>query len=340
LRDTNIACVSASGVRITTLQDLGIEGDDLADHTLVGAAVEAVAVAVVALLDAVLEDPVAARRERARAQARVAVDVVGVVALLLALPHDTVATQRRHARGQALVLVEQVAVVAHLDAVLDDAVAAGRDRAQVGALVAGHGVGVVALFLALHDAVAAALGDADGRAAVTVEHVAVVAVLDADLNDAVAAHGRRAVALALVVVEPVAVVALLVTLDDAVAAHRLGPGLARVGVELRRIAGVGVELRRVARLTRLAAVVGLAGRRAARRRATRLADLLGATTIVGAADHEHGCAEQQGRSDVMHGASVRPAPWPVKRRRLRARRATHDRGRRARRCLACPTRGA
>src|SRR5690606_17450159 len=166
-------------------------------------------VAVVALLDALVGDAVAAKGGHARGRAGVVVEQVAVVALLDALVHEAVTAHVLGAEHrQAGVAVELVAVVAVLDAGLNVAVAAEGELAGR-ALVGGLAVAVVALLALLHDPVAAAAGQAHRVAAVGLVVVAVVAGLDADLQVAVAAAGQLTGVDAVVAVAEVAVVALL-----------------------------------------------------------------------------------------------------------------------------------
>ena len=170
----------------------------------VQAAVGVVVVAVVAASAVFvllrLQDPVAARGERAAAGAAVVVDVVGVVARLDPDAHEPVAASSGIAGGEAPIAVAGVAVVALLAGV-DHAVAAMRGDAALPAAVRIvrsallRGVGIAVLHPGLDEAVAAPGGFAGGRASVGVVVVPVVALLEA-FDPAVAAD-RRTVALPL-----------------------------------------------------------------------------------------------------------------------------------------------
>src|SRR5690606_22003072 len=156
--------------------------------------------------------------------AGVVVDVVAVVALLDALVHEAVAAKGGHARGRAGVVVEQVAVVALLDALVHEAVTAdvlGADLRQAGVAVVLAAVVAVlaaALEVAVADSAALSAGDAVGAVAV----VAVVALLEALVRVAVAAGGDLAVGRARARGRVVrAEVALLAVADHTVATARL-----------------------------------------------------------------------------------------------------------------------
>jgi hypothetical protein len=170
----------------------------------VDAGVEVVEVGVIALFDARLDQPVAARGQLAGAEAGVAVLQVGVVALLDPGPHDRVAAARLDAGVQARVGVVIVTIVAGLVA-LEDTVAAGRPGARVGA------VGVdrrVAGLAGADEAVAAGRRQAGARARVLIVGVGVVALLARRRHLAVAAVREEAARARRALAGPVGVVAL------------------------------------------------------------------------------------------------------------------------------------
>jgi hypothetical protein len=194
--------------------------------------------AVVALLDAGVEQPVAAGRVLAgrRARAAVAVQTAEVARLAGARLHEAVAAGRELARvGAAVVVVAVGPVVARLAGV-DDPVAAALELALRRTAVAVVAVAVVALLRGAHVAVAAHVEGAQRGAQLPGAVLqAVVALLGAPAaveQLAVAAHVEGAVGGARGVVGVVdAVVARLevVRLDEPVAARRGG---ARVGARV------------------------------------------------------------------------------------------------------------
>jgi hypothetical protein len=135
----------------------------------------------VAVLHTISQESVAAHRHRARAHARVGVDVVGIVALLDALVDHTVAARREPTVREAIVGVDVVGVVALLAEI--DVPVAARARCR------GGGVGT-AVDGGVHRVVAAL-----GAPAVDV-HVGVGGIVDAvtAVVDVVAGAGIRAAA--------------------------------------------------------------------------------------------------------------------------------------------------
>ena len=190
---------------------------------------------------------IAADRRRAVAQAGVVVRTVAVVALLDARVDEAVAAAGELAAARAAVAVVVVGIVALLPRGLGEAVAAAREQVAGGGATAGA-VSLVLVVLAvvadlrrLEDPVAAARRLAGGGTGP--EHVvgaAVVAELDASLDEAVAAGGDAAAqgAGAAIAVAVCAIITLLVIvrLDDRVAADvaigvRLGAGQRSEGCE-------------------------------------------------------------------------------------------------------------
>ena len=191
-----------------------------------------------------MDDLVAADVGDAAGETGVGVIVVAVVALLDPVLDSTVAAHRRRA-GDTGVGVVVVAVITLLDPLLDERVATDREHAGVEAGVGVVGVAVVAGLVPALDPVAAAQGRAAVAALIVVDVVAVVTGLTGP-EDAVAAGRDRAEVRARVAVLTVAVVTLLTVVDDTVAAARGRPGGLPCGGRLavRRRRRIGRRRRR------------------------------------------------------------------------------------------------
>jgi hypothetical protein len=174
-----------------------------------------------------LNDAIAAAGAGTVVSAHVGIDHIAIVAGLNAHVDNPIATRSCDTSIQASIGIDHIGIVAGLDTRLNESIATSSDgaiRARVGI---GH-IAVVACFDAgAEKAIATGGGDAVVQARVVVAGIGIIARFDASLNESVAAGGQRAIVEAVVTIAVIAVIAYFTRTPDAISAYLESPASGR-----------------------------------------------------------------------------------------------------------------